>query len=141
MFTDGRPGREIEIALASILAAGHVLVGVTGILAPRFLMRFWAGRDPRAEHVRTSGLAIGMRDFAVGAGTLMALRRGQIRSAWSECAALSDTVDALGTLLFFRHTPWGRRTFIVVCVGASAIAGHWLNRPGPAGGYSSGPTA
>ena len=129
------------MALAYVLAIGHVLTGATGILAPRFLMWFWAGRDPRAEHVRISGLAVGVRDFAMGAGTLKALRRGEISSAWSECAALSDTVDAVGTLLFFRHTPRGRRTFIVVCVGASAIAGHWLNRSGTAGDYSSGPTA
>lgn len=130
MSTNGEPAREMEIALAYGLAAGRVLVGVTGILAPRFLMRFWAGTDPHAEHVRTSGLAVGVRDFAMGAGTLMALRRGQIRSAWSEGAALSDGVDALGTLLFFRYTPWSRRAFIVVCTGFSAIAGHRLNRLG-----------
>ena len=62
--------------------------------------------------------------------------------AQSEIAEnVSDAVDAVGTLLFFRHTPWGRRAFIVVTVGASAIAGRWLNGPAKGGRRSSGPTA
>lgn len=131
----------IEPAVAGILAAGHALVGATGIVAPRFLMWFWAGSDPDAQHVRLSGRAVGARDLALGAGILKALGRGEVGSAWSRCMVLSDAVDAVGTLLFFRHTPWGRRAFIVVTVGASAIAGRWLNGSLKAGVYSSGPTA
>ena len=127
-------------ALAYTLAVGRTTVGVTGILAPRFLMRFWAGPDPAARRSRSSGLAIGVRDLAVGVGTLGALRRGEIRSTWSQLAALSDTVDSVGTLLFFRYTPWPRRLFIVVTVGASAGIGWWLNSCRNSL-YSSMPTA
>ena len=115
-----------ELAVGYVLAFGRMAVGLTGLLFPRFLMFFWAGTDLRSPNTRSSGLVVGARDFLVGLGTFRALRRNEIDSVWLRCGAFSDTVDSLGTLLFFRQTPWGRRLFIFVTVGGSACAGWWL---------------
>jgi hypothetical protein len=117
--------RRINKTLAYTLALGRTAVGVTGVVAPRFLMRFWSAADVDRPHISSSGLVVGVRDLLIGLGTLKALRRDEIGSAWAQFAALSDTVDSLGTLLFF-DTPRGRRTFIVVTVGISAGVGWWL---------------
>lgn len=115
-----------ELALGYLVALGRMAVGATGLLFPRFVMVFWAGRDARIRKSRASGLAVGARDLVVGLGSWRALRRGDLRSAWVRVGALSDTVDSVGTLLFFRGTPGGRRLFVFVTVGASAGIGWWL---------------
>jgi hypothetical protein len=115
-----------ELALGYLIALGRMAVGATGLLFPRFLMVFWAGRDAKIRNSRASGLAVGARDLLVGLGTWRALGRNDLRSAWVRVGALSDTVDSVGTLLFFRGTPWSRRLFVFLTVGASAGAGWWL---------------
>jgi hypothetical protein len=116
--------RRINKTLAYTLALGRTAVGVTGVVAPRFLMKFWSAADVDRQLVY-SGLVVGVRDLVVGLGTLKALGRDEIGSTWAQFAALSDTVDSIGTLLFF-DTPRGRRTFIVDTVGISAGVGWWL---------------
>ncbi|CAA9463742.1 MAG: hypothetical protein AVDCRST_MAG38-422, partial [uncultured Solirubrobacteraceae bacterium] len=86
---------------ATALAAGRVAYGGGLALAPGPFAGVWIGsraRDPRTQ-VMCRGL--GVRDLALGAGALLALRRDDLGRPrwWFAAAALTDATDLLATLV------------------------------------------
>jgi hypothetical protein len=102
------------------VAIGRIVAGALYVAFPRPLVRAWTGIDDR--RVDPLGRAIGARDLALGLGALLALRRDVPARGWFEAAVVSDAVDAVATLLAFRHLPRVTRWLILgaATTGASA---------------------
>jgi peptide-methionine (R)-S-oxide reductase len=100
-----RPVRLSAVTVARLFAAGRVAAGAAVLLRPEALAR--ALRVDTSTARRTSWLArmFGIRDLALGAGTLFALTRGGQPLPWLLASAASDAVDttALGSGLRSRQ--------------------------------------
>ena len=81
-------------SVARLFAAGRVVAGATILLRPEALAR--ALRVDAGTARRTAWMArmLGIRDLALGAGTLFALTRGGQPEPWLLASAASDAVDA-----------------------------------------------
>ncbi|MCU1494687.1 MAG: hypothetical protein JWO62_2451 [Acidimicrobiaceae bacterium] len=98
-------------------------------LAPSLPARPWVGdNDARLPAVRLFARALGSRDLALGLGALIALQGGTDVRGWVEAGALSDTGDALATLVAFRRLPKLTRWAVLAStIGAAAAA--WVIAP------------
>lgn len=102
------------------VAIGRIVAGSVYVAFPRPLVRAWTGSDDR--RITPLGRAIGARDLALGLGAVFALRRGVPARGWFEAALLSDAVDAVATLLAFRHLPRLARWVILAAAVTGAYA-------------------
>lgn len=79
-------------ALARLLAAARVGLGLTMVVAPRVLGRLLVGRVAGGPaRVLTRGF--GARDVAIGAGMLRALRSGEPTLGWVAAGIAADLTD------------------------------------------------
>jgi hypothetical protein len=102
------------------LALGRVSLGAAALLAPGPLARVWIGQDSARPGARTLARGMGARDLAIGAGTLIALRRRGAVRGWLEAGAVADAGDLAATLLSFRDLPAGWRVLVSLAAGTSA---------------------
>jgi hypothetical protein len=100
------------------VAIGRIIAGSLYVVFPRPLVRAWTGTDDR--RINPLGRAIGVRDLALGLGALIALRRDAPARGWFEAAVVSDAVDAVATLLAFRHLPRMSRWLILAAATTGA---------------------
>jgi hypothetical protein len=82
-----------------LLALGRVLAGAGMLARPELLPRLAGVDAATAARVAWLGRMLGAREVALGAGTLVALRRGSGAESgagsWLLGSALSDAVDAV----------------------------------------------
>lgn len=108
--------------LVRSLAVGRVAIGTALVLVPTLAARGWAGDEAARPATKVFLRALGIRDLALGLGTLRALERGEDPVPWARYGAAADGVDAAATLLGYRAlAPRGR--FAVLLLAASAAAG------------------
>ncbi|MBL8775087.1 MAG: hypothetical protein JNK12_04115 [Acidimicrobiales bacterium] len=108
--------------LVRSLAVGRVAVGAALVLVPSLAARGWAGDEASRPATKVFLRALGIRDLALGVGTLRALERGEDPVPWARYGAAADGVDAAATLAGFRAlAPRGR--FAVLLVAAVAAVG------------------
>lgn len=108
--------------LVRSLAVGRVAVGLALVLVPSLAARGWAGDEASRPATRVFLRALGIRDLALGVGTLRALERGEDPVPWARYGAAADGVDAAATLVGYRSlAPRGR--FAVLLLAAAAAAG------------------
>ena len=108
--------------LVRSLAVGRVAVGLALVLVPSLAARGWAGDEASRPATKVFLRALGIRDLALGVGTLRALERGEDPVPWARYGAAADGVDAAATVLGYRAlAPRGR--FAVLLVAAAAAAG------------------
>jgi len=105
------------------LAVGRIAYGAALAVAPRRAAGAWLGAhadDPGAQ-VALRGL--GVRDLALGAGGLIALRERGRRDAavWMVAQAAADATDLVSTLLARRHLT-GRAVRAAVAIAGAAAA-------------------
>ena len=109
------------------VAIGRIALGASFVVAPSVALRAWPGHDLATGPVaRLLARSVGVRDIALGAGTLMAVQHEAPVRGWLEAAMLADAGDAAAILLGFRHLP---RMRALVMLGASvgaAVAGRQL---------------
>ena len=67
--------------------------------------------------------ALGVRDLALGVGTLQALTNGEPPRQWVTLSELSDAVDAAATALAIRRIPAGRAVARVAIASTCAALG------------------
>ncbi len=104
------------------LAVGRVAVGLALVLVPSLAARGWAGDEASRPATKVFLRALGIRDLALGVGTLRALERGEDPVPWARYGAAADGVDAAATLVGYRSlAPRGR--FAVLLLAAAAAAG------------------
>ncbi|MDQ1712792.1 MAG: hypothetical protein QOE45_2242 [Frankiaceae bacterium] len=110
---------------ARLVAAGRVGVGVAMLARPRTLPALLGVDSGTAARVSWITRMLGAREVALGAGTLLALRRGSAGRDWLLGAAFSDAVDAVAFAGAVgrghaRAVPGGALTLVA---GASAAVG------------------
>jgi hypothetical protein len=103
-------------------SVGRIVVGTALTVAPGLAGQAWIGRSAREPATKVAIRALGIRDLALGAGALHALDSGAPPRPWTIAGAVSDIVDAIGTVLALRRLP--RRSLGVVVVAAASAALH-----------------
>jgi hypothetical protein len=111
---------------AAALAGGRALIGAALVAAPAPLTRAWTGDDRPSTLVVGRGL--GVRDLALGAGALVALRRGRDARAWIAAGIAGDVADLGSSLAAGDAIPRHGRLGTAALAGSAAIAGAWLLR-------------
>ena len=109
-------------------ATGRIVLGAAMALAPRLAGRVWAGRDADRDAVTVITRGFGVRDVALGAGLLLAVRGGGPTRRWLEAAALADVADFTGTVLAWRRLPGFGRVAIASVAGSAAVMNAILSR-------------
>jgi hypothetical protein len=84
------------------LAAGRCGVGAVVLLRPGLLVEVLTGDSRLAARTPWLARMFGVRDLAVGLGTLLALRSGEPLPTWLRMGALCDAGDAAALLLGLR---------------------------------------
>jgi hypothetical protein len=85
----------------------------------------WIGAEAKLPQAKLLARAMGMRDVALGGGTLLAGARGQDTRDWVRMGALSDAMDAILTAASFRRLPKLGRWGVLASAGGAAVAGLW----------------
>jgi hypothetical protein len=106
--------------LVRSLAAGRVVVGAALIVVPGTASR-WIGPAAHDPTVKVTIRALGVRDLAIGVGTMRALAAGEPARDWTLAGGVSDLVDAGATLLAFRRIG-ARRAIPLLMVATVAAA-------------------
>lgn len=128
------PGPLSPRALIGAISAGRVVAGLAFICAPRGLTRLWLGTTSDDAGSAALGRVFGVRDAALGLGTLLALGSRESPSGageavvdvdeplriWVRIGALCDAGDAVTTALVAVRAPGLRRTGILALSAASA---------------------
>lgn len=109
--------------LVRILSAGRVVVGASLVIAPGLIGRSWVGEDGSSTGTKLAFRTMGIRDLALGAGTLHALATGEPARSWVLLSAISDAVDATATLIAFRRLPLRASLPALVTASTAAAVG------------------
>jgi hypothetical protein len=117
-----------ELALSQ--ARGRIAVGAALVLAPG-LARLWIGPDARRPAVKLLARALGVRDLALGAAGLVALRDGD--AAWTRRAfaaqAAADAVDVAAIVGAGSALPLSKRiSGGLLAAGSAAVAAAYAAR-------------
>lgn len=118
----------MERNIAVALSGGRIAIGVTALIAPGVIGRTWIGSAANDRAVKVILRALGARDIALAAGTLLALRHGRGVRGWLEAAVLADAIDALATLAAGSHIPPRGRWGTIVLAGSAAAVGAYVAR-------------
>lgn len=115
------------------LAVGRTAAGASMVLRPKALPQLMGLDSATATRVGWSVQMLGIRDLALGVGTLLALRGADPRGArsWLAMGVLCDAVDALavtGAMARGRVSKGSGAAVVAVAVGAAAIGAQALQR-------------
>ena len=122
--------KERESLPVAALAAGRAAIGLALVLAPRRLGRLWLGEAVEQAGTRVALRSMGARDAVLGAGALMALRRGRPVRGWIEAGAAADAADLAATLAAGSRLPVSGRVGVPAFAVAGVAAGVVLARRG-----------
>jgi hypothetical protein len=109
--------------LARALAVGRIVVGGAMVALPGVTASRWIGDAGSRAEVKVVTRAFGVRDLALGVGTLQALTEGQPVRPWVLLGALSDAVDGAATVLAARRIGLRRAAPVVALSLAAAAIG------------------
>lgn len=112
---------------AQILAAGRVAVGLALIAVPERVGAGWIGPEAAGAGTQAFARALGVRDVALGAGALMALRQGDPAKRWLGWGAAADAVD-FGATLGAPGIPLRGKLAAAAIAGTAMAAGVRLTR-------------
>lgn len=101
----------------------RIAVGIAFLLMPRLAAKPWLGDDVDSPSLRWLARAFGVRDALLGVGTLIALDDKKPVRQWLNYGAVSDTVDAVSTLIAYRHLPPYRRFALLASAATAAATG------------------
>lgn len=95
---------------------------------PGLAARRWVGADAMRPAAKALTRALGVRDAALGLGTMLALRYGAGRNGapvrgWLEASAMSDAGDAVATVLHWRRLPRVGRWLTLLASATAAYTG------------------
>ena len=111
---------------AEMLNAGRTFFGAGMVLAPSLMLRGWVGDDANLPAVKLLGRTMGVRDAAIGVGTLLALREGKGVKFWLQLGIAADAVDCAATLLAARRIPTRGAILVGSMAAAAAVTGWQL---------------
>lgn len=110
-----------ERAVATAIAGGRIALGASYSLAPGLALRLWPGQGAHDDAAaRFLARSTGVRDLAIGVGTLFALQKGAPARGWLEAGMLADAGDAVAVVLGVRHLP-RRRALLAFTAAAGTV--------------------
>ena len=109
-------------SLAIALSAGRVLAGVGLVAAPSRAAAGWIGPEADLPSVQVVIRALGVRDLALGVGTIAAFRGGD-PTPWVIAGIASDAVDLGATVAGGRSLPPTGRVGVALIAAAAAVTG------------------
>ena len=130
-------------ALAVLISAGRLLVGVAFIAKPTVMERAWIGKQARLPGAQLLARAVGARDLVLVLGGLQAVTRedGSARQ-WLAAAGICDAVDFGATWAAGRAIPRQARSGVLAIAGLfallSGIAAAGMGAPPTSGPASRG---
>lgn len=93
------------------------------LAAPKRAGHAWIGDDVYRTGGRIAVRAAGARDFALGAGLLLAVLRGKPAAGWLLAGAFADIADAsVAAGAFSKLPPTGRLVTIGLAAGSAALS-------------------
>jgi len=114
-------------ATAKAIAVGRITLGTTYSLAPGLALRLWPGRGSDGDAAaRFLARSTGIRDLAIGMGTLFALQKDAPVRGWLEAAMLADAGDAVAVVLGVRSLPRWRAALAFTAATGTVVAGRRL---------------
>ncbi len=125
------PGVLSPLQQARGIALGRAALGLTALGVPRLTGRLLVGSDGGRASVRLYTRAMGVRDLAVGAGALAALRVGDPVSRWLMAGALCDAVDTFAIGTAGDAVPAPTRVGVTAMAAGGAVFGAVLSRRVP----------
>ncbi len=111
-----------------VLGIARAIIGGAMVLAPATSMRFWIREERKSFGTRLVTRAFGMREIAIGVGTVLAVDHDAPVRGWLEAGVLIDSSDALATLLSYRKLPRVGRTLVLAGAATAAVMGARLAR-------------
>lgn len=114
-------GRVAMVALAWV----RVALGTAALVAPQLAGRAWIGAGATGADRAVLVRALGGRDIALGAGAILAARRGGRRGlrTWIAMGAMSDFVDTVATAAAFGALPARRRWLVLFASAGASLSG------------------
>jgi hypothetical protein len=107
------------------MAGVRIGIGAALLLTPGLSLRVWLGRRATAGALpmgRLLARSAGIRDVALGLGTLFAVRHGSPVRGWLEASMVADTGDLVSLVLAARELPrWRMLATAGSAAGAVAI--------------------
>ena len=107
--------------MARSVAGARVVFGIAFMAMPGWTGRVWIGRDADRPAVRVLTQAIGARDFTMGLGTIIAMRRGKPARGWLEAISLTDALDFACGMAAGDRIPPASRAAVLALAGGSAL--------------------
>jgi hypothetical protein len=103
------------------VAGARIAFGIAFMKMPGWTGRVWIGPDADRPAVRLLTRAIGARDFTMGLGALIAMRRGVPARGWLEAISLTDVLDFACALAAGDRIPPASRAAVLALAGGSAL--------------------
>src|SRR4051812_12676995 len=94
--------------------------GVAFMLAPAWAGRMWIGPEAGGPGTKLFIRALGARDFALGLGTLLAMRHNRPTRGWLEASGLADFADLVVTIIAREEVPAASRVTVYAIAAPSA---------------------
>src|SRR5437764_13394875 len=107
-------------ALATQISTARMGFGVAFMLAPSLTGRMWIGPDASRPGTKLFLRALGARDFALGLGTLLAMRHDRPTRGWLEASGLADFADLVVTIMAGDAVPAASRAVVYAIAAPSA---------------------
>jgi len=107
-------------ALARQISVGRMGFGVAFMLAPAWAGRLWIGPEAGRPGTKLFIRALGARDFALGLGTMLAMRHNRPTRGWLEASGLADFADLVVTIVARDEVPAASRVAVYAIAGPSA---------------------
>ena len=105
-----------------MLALMRLAIGATLLVVPRRFVQVWTG-EASERAVGVPARALGVRELALGFGTLSALGQRASLRAWVRAGVLCDASDALIAIVACRRAPPLRRALWTAAAALAAAAG------------------
>lgn len=103
-------------------------LGAALLVAPSLTARGWVGEQASSGSGKVALRALGIRDVAIGYGTVHAIDSGDPNlRQWVTLAGLCDLADATATVLAFRRLP-RRGRFLALAMAAAATSAAFVAR-------------
>ena len=118
-----------ERDLARSYAGGRIGIGILLLLFPRLMAKgLWGPAAAASPAVVFFSRLVGVRDAILGAGTIAALQGEGTASVrpWMSYGAAADAVDAVATLLAYKHLPKRKRFVLLTMAAGGAATGGYL---------------
>jgi hypothetical protein len=118
-----------ERDMARYYGGGRIGIGILLLLFPRRMAKtLWGADLASSPAVAFFTRLVGARDAILGAGTVAALQQeGTVAvRPWMSYGAAADAVDALATLLAYKHLPKRKRFALLTMAAGGAATGGYL---------------